>query len=52
MGENDVDDTGSATDPLADEDCYRVLGPDGIPCRTRPCRICRTNDFVRSTATW
>ncbi|ACM56333.1 thiamine pyrophosphate-dependent dehydrogenase E1 component subunit alpha [Halorubrum lacusprofundi] len=31
MGENDVDDTGSATDPLADEDCYRVLGPDGIP---------------------
>jgi len=36
MGENDVDDTGSATDPLADGDCYRVLGPDGIPCRTRP----------------
>jgi pyruvate dehydrogenase E1 component alpha subunit len=31
MDENGADAAGSPTDPLADEDCYRVLGPDGIP---------------------
>ncbi|MDB2244676.1 thiamine pyrophosphate-dependent enzyme [Halorubrum ezzemoulense] len=32
MDENGVDDAGDgATDPLADEDVYRVLGPDGSP---------------------
>ncbi|GAA0510911.1 pyruvate dehydrogenase E1 component alpha subunit [Halorubrum aquaticum] len=31
MDENGTDVAGSATDPLADEDVYRVLGPDGRP---------------------
>ncbi|GAA0554258.1 thiamine pyrophosphate-dependent enzyme [Halorubrum ejinorense] len=34
MDENGADAPGSTdprTDPLADEDCYRVLGPDGSP---------------------